>query len=204
MIICWNAFLIFKNICQPVNGTGKITTWTLFRYKGDFHIKKITCAETYAIHESYVFPRDLNNSQIQFGGRTLEILDANAGIAGVKFAPSNLSFVTAGYDHVQFLSPLKQNEIVKCTSYVTGANRRAIEVFTKFEKQDKLTREITPAFIAFCSLIVTNPLNEIDFPELVAETTEEKYLVATYSERLKKRQAELQVNKSILAHLEKH
>lgn len=48
-------------------------------------IEAIKCSDTRAVHESYVFPAQLNNNQIQFGGETLRILDANAGLAGVKF-----------------------------------------------------------------------------------------------------------------------
>ncbi|MEN2324075.1 acyl-CoA thioester hydrolase [Lentilactobacillus otakiensis] len=164
-------------------------------------IKIIKCADTRATHESYVFPAQLNNSQIQFGGETLRILDANAGLAGVKFLPGNLSFVTAGYDHVQFLSPAQPNEILTCISYVTGSHKRAVEVFTKFLTTDTKTKEVKVAFIAFCTLIVTNDMSEIHFPKLIAESDEEKYLLGSYGERLKERNAELADNKAIISHL---
>lgn len=164
-------------------------------------VESITCAQTAAIHESYVFPGDMNNNQIQFGGRTLAILDANAGLAAVKFLPGNLSFVTAGYDHTQFLAPITPGDLSKCTSYVTGANQKAVEVFSKFETYQKRTKKIEPAFISFCTLIITNPLEEIHFPKLIPESDEENYLVAHYQERLLKRQAELRENKTIVAHL---
>lgn len=164
-------------------------------------IEAIKCADTRSIHESYVFPAQLNNSQIQFGGETLRILDANAGLAGVKFLPGNLSFVTAGYDHVQFLSPAQPNDILTCISYVTGSSQRAVEVFTKFLTTDTKTKEVKVAFLAFCTLIVTNKIDEFHFPQLIAESDEEKYLLATYEERLKTRHSELADNKTILGHL---
>lgn len=164
-------------------------------------IETIKCVDTRAVHESYVFPAQLNNSQIQFGGETLRILDANAGLAGVKFLPGNLSFVTAGYDHVQFLSPAQPNEILTCISYVTGSSKRAVEVFSKFLTTDTKTKEVKVAFLAFCTLIVTNPIDEIHFPKLIAESDEEKYLLATYNDRLKIRRAELDDNKTIISHL---
>jgi len=164
-------------------------------------IESIKCADTRSIHESYVFPAQLNNHQMQFGGETLRILDANAGLAGVKFVPGNLSFVTAGYDHIQFLSPAKANDILTCISYVTGCEGRAIEVFTKFLTTDIKTKEVKVAFIAFCTLIVTNTIDEIHFPKLVAESEEEKYLLATYKERLKVRRVELDDNKTTISHL---
>lgn len=164
-------------------------------------IETIKCADTRSIHESYVFPAQLNNSQIQFGGETLRILDANAGLAGVKFLPGNLSFVTAGYDHVQFLSPAQPNDILTCISYVTGSSQRAVEVFTKFLTTDTKTKEVKVAFLAFCTLIVTNKIDEIHFPKLIAESDEEKYLLETYEERLKARHSELADNKTILSHL---
>ncbi len=163
---------------------------------------KIRCAETLAVHEGYVFPGDLNNNQIQFGGRTLEVLDANAGIACVKFLPRQQPFVTAGYDHVQFLAPLTQHDIVTCRSYVTGASGKAVEVFTKIEKTDVATKVVTPAFIAFCSLVITMPIEKVSLPGLIAETDEERYLTTTYPERLKRRQEELRENKQLIAHLQ--
>ncbi|WP_462394794.1 acyl-CoA thioesterase [Lentilactobacillus parabuchneri] len=164
-------------------------------------IEAIKCSDTRAVHESYVFPAQLNNNQIQFGGETLRILDANAGLAGVKFLPGNLSFVTAGYDHVQFLSPARPNEILTCISYVTGSHKRAVEVFTKFLTTDTHTKEVKLAFMAFCTLIVTNDLNDIHFPKLIAENDEERYLLVSYDERLKQRDAELANNKVIRGHL---
>ncbi|MBZ2200003.1 MAG: acyl-CoA thioester hydrolase [Lentilactobacillus hilgardii] len=143
----------------------------------------------------------MNNNQIQFGGRTLEILDANAGLSGVKFLPSHLSFVTAGYDHTQFLAPLTPGDISKCTSYVTGADKKAVEVFSKFEAYNKQTKETKLAFMSFCTLIVTNPLEDVQFPKLIPETAEEVYLVKNYQERLKKRRQELQENKEVVKHL---
>lgn len=164
-------------------------------------VEKITCAQTYAVHESYVFPQDLNNNRIQFGGKTLEILDANAGLSAVKFLPSHLAFVTAGYDHVQFLAPITPDDISTCTSYVTGADHKAVEVFSKFNAFDKKTKTTKVAFVAFCTLVVTNPLDEIDFPQLVAETPEEKYLVQTYPDRLAERKHALADNKDLISHL---
>ncbi|MEY2375478.1 acyl-CoA thioester hydrolase [Lentilactobacillus buchneri] len=164
-------------------------------------IETIKCSDTRAIHESYVFPAQLNNNRIQFGGETLRILDANAGLAGVKFLPGNLSFVTAGYDHVQFLSPARPNEILTCISYVTGSSKRVVEVFTKFLTTDTKTKDVQVAFMAFCTLIVTNEISEIHFPKLVGESAEEKYLLATYDDRLKERHAELADNKTIISHL---
>ncbi|KRL20547.1 acyl-CoA thioesterase [Lentilactobacillus kisonensis] len=164
-------------------------------------IETITCAETYAIHESYIFPADLNNGGIQFGGKTLEILDANAGLAAAKFIPADLSFVTAGYDHVQFVSPATPADILKCTSYVTGTHKRAVEVFTKFATFNKDTKIIKPAFIAFCTLIVTDELQKIQFPKLIAQSDEEKFVCGGYENRLAKRETDLLDNKKILSHL---
>lgn len=164
-------------------------------------IETIKCADTRATHESYVFPAQLNNNRIQFGGETLRILDANAGLAGVKFLPGNLSFVTAGYDHIQFLSPAQPNEILTCISYVTGSHKRAVEVFTKFLTTDTKTKEVKVAFIAFCTLVVTNDISEIHFPQLIAESDEEKYLLASYDDRLRERTTELVDNQVIISHL---
>ncbi|MDM7516386.1 hotdog domain-containing protein [Lentilactobacillus sp. TOM.63] len=164
-------------------------------------IEKMTCAATYAIHESYIFPADLNNGGIQFGGKTLEILDANAGLAAAKFIPADLDFVTAGYDHIQFVSPATPEDILKCTSYVTGADKRSVEVFIKFLTFNKQTRAVRPAFIAFCTLIVMANPQQIQFPKLVPESAEEKFICGGFQDRLASRHTELAANQTILKHL---
>lgn len=164
-------------------------------------IEAVTCSQTYAIHESYVFPADLNNGGIQFGGKTLAIMDANAGLAAAKFIPPALSFVTAGYDHVQFINPATPKDILKCTSYVTGAHGRTIEVFTKFTTFNKDNRKLTPALVAFCTLIVTVRHTPIQLPELIPESEEERFVCSGYEQRLAARKTDLMANKAILGHL---
>ncbi len=163
-------------------------------------INTITCSKTRAINDSYVFYRDLNNSRIQFGGRTLEILDANAGLAAAKFRPQR-DFVTAGYDHVHFLTPLTQSDLVTCVSYVTGAKGKVIEVFTKIIANDTFKDEQKIAFTSFCSLVVK--ADEVSFKKLIPESSEEKYLTSTFAKRQENRQNDLAYNKELVKHLTK-
>ncbi|WP_283678971.1 hotdog domain-containing protein [Lentilactobacillus sp. Marseille-Q4993] len=158
------------------------------------------CSETRSIHESYIFPADLNNNSIQFGGRTLEILDATAGLSIIKFVPG-LKFVTASYDHVHFFSPIRTDDIVECVCYVTGVRKRAIEVFCKFVAMDKMTKEKRVCFLCFTTLMVTEELPETGLPSIEPESDEEKYLVATFPERSERRRSELQESKDVLANL---
>ncbi|AQW21365.1 acyl-CoA thioester hydrolase [Lentilactobacillus curieae] len=161
-------------------------------------MSQVYCKDTRAVHEGYVFPRDLNNSQMQFGGRTLEVLDANAGMAVVKYLPG-VNFVTASYDRVHFYSPISQQTIYKCVSYVTGATTKSVEVFTKFVTQDKDSGDKQVAFTAFCSLVITDQLAEV--PDIVPESSEETYICKGFGVRLEERISELKQSKADLQHL---
>ncbi|GAY73529.1 acyl-CoA thioester hydrolase [Lentilactobacillus kosonis] len=163
-------------------------------------MKRIYCKDTRTVYEGYVFPSNLNNNDIQFGGRTLEILDANAGISVVKFLPG-VPFVTASYDRVHFIKPISEQKIYKCVSYVTGAIPKAVEVFTKFVTQDKVTAAKQVAFTAFCSLVITDK-TVTEVPQVIPESAEEKYLCQDYELRLAERINEFKQNKQLVAKLD--
>ncbi|WP_268912410.1 acyl-CoA thioester hydrolase [Lentilactobacillus sp. SPB1-3] len=162
-------------------------------------MKQVHCEDTKAVCEGYVFPGNLNNNNMQFGGRTLSILDANAGISVVKYLPG-VSFVTASYDRVHFIKPISEQSIYKCVSYVTGASPKAVEVFTKFVTQDKKTGAQQVAFTAFCSLVITERIDEV--PEIVPDSAESKYLCSGYDGRLTERLREFKQNKEFLNHID--
>ncbi len=73
-----------------------------------------------------VLPADTNNYGTIFGGRLLEWADKCAAIAAIRHCRS--SVVTASFDRVDFLRPVKARYFVVMTAEVIAAFRTSIEV----------------------------------------------------------------------------
>ncbi|WP_201308342.1 acyl-CoA thioesterase [Companilactobacillus farciminis] len=158
-----------------------------------------TCQQTRTISERIIFDKDLNDKKTLFGGKTLSLLDENAGLASFKFVKGKIA--TAGYDHINFWSPITTDKYIKMESFVTGVYHRQIEVFTKVISWDIKTDQPEIAFTSFCTLIVLKSNNEIAVPEIIPETAEEKFLCQGFETRLKQRKTEYLRKNEFLGHL---
>ncbi|MFH5810905.1 acyl-CoA thioesterase [Companilactobacillus sp. FL22-1] len=163
-------------------------------------MKQITCQQTKTISERVVFDGDLNDKQTLFGGKTLCLLDENAGLASFKVVRGKVA--TAGYDHLNFWRPITTDKYMRIESVVTGIKGRQVEVFTKVISHDLKTNIKEIAFTGFCTMVVLRSATQIELPTLVPETEEEKYLCAGFEERLQSRQAYLTQKDQFLGHLE--
>ena len=158
-----------------------------------------TCQQTRTISERIIFDGDLNDKQTLFGGKTLSLLDENAGLASFKLVHAKIA--TAGYDHINFWRPITTDKYVKFESFVTGVSGRQIEVFTKIISHDLKTDIEEIAFTSFCTLVVLRAAGEIEIPQIIPETDEEKYLCDSFKTRLQQRQDELKNKDEFLSHL---
>lgn len=158
-----------------------------------------TCQQTRTVSERIIFDGDLNDKQTLFGGKTLELLDENAGLASFKLVRAKIA--TAGYDHVNFWRPITTDKYIKIESFVTGVNGRSIEVFTKIISHDRKTDITEIAFTSFCNLVTLRSANIAELPTIVPETEEEKYLCSGYADRLAARQIEYDAKSEFLSHL---
>jgi len=158
-----------------------------------------TCQQTRTISEKTVFDGDLNDKQTLFGGKTLSLLDENAGLASFKLVQAKIA--TAGYDHINFWRPITTDKYIKIESFVTGVSGRQIEVFTKIISHDLKTGVSEIAFTSFCTLIVLRSATQIVLPELIPETEEEKFLCAGFEKRLAQRQTEHAEKDEFLSHI---
>ncbi|MQS74892.1 acyl-CoA thioesterase [Companilactobacillus halodurans] len=162
-------------------------------------MKQITCQETKTISERIVFAADLNDKQTLFGGKTLSLLDENAGLASFKVVHGKIA--TAGYDHVNFWHPITTEKHIKIESIVTGISGRQIEVFTKIISQDLKDDTSEIAFTSFCTLVALRSNKSLEMPKLVPETKEEQYLCAGFAKRLIERRENFQKKDDFLSHL---
>lgn len=159
-----------------------------------------TCQQTRTVSERIIFDADLNDKQTLFGGKTLSLLDENAGLASFKLVPAKIA--TAGYDHVNFWRPITTDKYIKIVSFVTGVQDRQIEVFTKIISHDLKTDISEIAFTSFCTLVRLRGANQVALPEILPETDEEKYLCAGFEERMQQRAADYAQKSDFLSHLD--
>ncbi|MFD1471402.1 acyl-CoA thioesterase [Companilactobacillus mishanensis] len=163
-------------------------------------MSEVTCDQTRAISDRIIFDGDMNDKGTLFGGKTLSLLDENAGLAAFKY--TNAKVVTASYDHMNFWSPITPRDYIRLQSYVTGAAHRAIEVFSKITTYDVATKQPIIAFTSFCTMVTLKEFGEVDFDTIVPETDEEKYLCSGWSERVQERRIAHQNRHEFLNHLE--
>ncbi|WP_119326875.1 acyl-CoA thioesterase [Companilactobacillus musae] len=158
-----------------------------------------TCQQTRTISERIIFDKDLNDKGTLFGGKTLSLLDENAGLASFKLVHGKIA--TAGYDHINFWKPITTDKYLKMESFVTGVHDRQIEVFTKVITHDLRTDSIEIAFTSFCNMIVLRSNKPVIIPKIVPETNEEKYLCQGFEARLRQRKIDYQQKDEFLSNL---
>ncbi|KRO00183.1 acyl-CoA thioesterase [Companilactobacillus kimchiensis] len=158
-----------------------------------------TCQQTRTVSERIIFDGDLNDKQTLFGGKTLSLLDENAGLASFKLVHAKIA--TVGYDHINFWRPITTDKYIKMESFVTGVSDRQIEVFTKIISHDLKTDVTEIAFTSFCTLMTLRSAGQIELPKIFPETDEEKYLCAGFDERLRQRQQDYLQKDEFMSHL---
>jgi len=158
-----------------------------------------TCQQTRTVSERIIFDADLNDKQTLFGGKTLSLLDENAGLASFKLVHAKIA--TAGYDHINFWRPITTDKYIKIESLVTGVSGRQIEVFTKIISHDLKTDITEIAFTSFCTLMVLRSAAQNELPEIKPETEEERFLCSGFEKRLAQRQADYASKAEFLSHI---
>lgn len=159
--------------------------------------KKITCKQTLVIANHRVFPQDLNNFGFMFGGRMLALLDDVASISVSRF--TRRESVTASIDQFNFIQSFQKDNSVCLETYVSGAGNRSIEVFAKAIGESLFSDERYVGATAFMTFVLRD--SEKIANEIVAESDEEKAVIAGYAQRRASRKAELKANSEIVKHI---
>lgn len=137
-----------------------------------------TCNESRLVHTLGLLPRDLNHSNILYGGKLLDILDNISGTVAIKHSESSL--VTASVDSIDFIKGAKKGDLLYAESYVSGVGNRSIEVFTKFLGNTTRTGEVFFVAIGFTTFTITQ---DKSIPKILPESEEEKNICSGYIER---------------------
>jgi acyl-CoA hydrolase len=112
-----------------------------------------TLMESYTEMTEILLPNDTNNLGRALGGVVLHWMDICGAIAAMRF--SNRQCVTAAMDHVDFISPIDQGEVVAVEAYVFETGRTSLEVKVDVRAENPRTgeeRETTTSFLTFVAL----------------------------------------------------
>jgi acyl-CoA hydrolase len=101
-----------------------------------------------------VLPADTNNYDTIFGGRLLALADKCAAMAAIRHCRTPV--VTASFDRVDFLQPVKARQIVMLTGEVTAAFRTSLETEVTVEAEDPLSGERTKACQARITMVAVD------------------------------------------------
>ncbi|MCC7392534.1 acyl-CoA thioesterase, partial [Candidatus Sumerlaeota bacterium] len=73
-----------------------------------------------------VFPADTNSLGTMFGGSVMARMDKAAVMAAIRYQRG--LFVTISTDGLQFLTPIKQGDIIECIARVAFVGRTSVVV----------------------------------------------------------------------------
>lgn len=138
------------------------------------------CAQTKAIMEKRVHSTDLNLHHTLFGGAIARDMDTIASITATKFCQQKT--VTASFDRLDFISPIKEGEVITLTAFVSGVGTRSFEIYVEMTAHGECyqtQRLVAQAFMTFVLLKAT-PL-----PCIEPQSQKEIAICANYNERKK-------------------
>jgi len=84
-----------------------------------------------------VFPTDTNSQGTLFGGRALSLMDWLAFIVASRFARKPI--VTVASDKVEFLTPVKEGNLIELIGRISRVGRTSITVEIEMYSEDLLT-----------------------------------------------------------------
>jgi acyl-CoA hydrolase len=121
-----------------------------------------------------VFPNDVNNNGSLYGGRLLFWIDMLGGIVAKRHSRCNI--VTASIDSLNFLSPIRQRDIVHLESFINFVGRTSMEIEVRVTSENPLTGELRKTCRAFLTYVAMDESgNPIEVPRLQLESHEEEH-----------------------------
>jgi acyl-CoA hydrolase len=141
-----------------------------------------TPAASRTVMTELVLPEDTNNYGHIFGGRLLALADKCAAMAAMRHC--RMPVVTASFDRVDFLQPVRQGMIVILTSEVNAAFTTSMEVGVRIEAEDPRSGARLATSRALISLVAIDENGRPSpVPPLEPETDEERQRMARARER---------------------
>lgn len=117
-------------------------------------------------------PAHINGSGRLFGGQLLMWIDVVAGVTARRFANSDVT--TACIDHLQFLAPAREGDLLVLVGRVTWTGRTSLEVRvdTFVEKMDGQREMVNRAYLVAVALDEDEKPRRV--PKLALKSEEDK------------------------------
>jgi acyl-CoA hydrolase len=119
-------------------------------------------------------PNDVNGLGTLLGGRIMHLVDIAGAVAAARHARQFV--VTAAFDHMSFLEPVYEGELIVLRASVNRAFRTSLEVGVKVYAENMRAQEeqrhVASAYLTFVALDQNRQKQPV--PPVIAETAEEK------------------------------
>lgn len=132
-----------------------------------------TVAHTHVQMTQVVMPQSTNILGTVFGGEVLSWIDICSGVSAQRHCRT--SVVTASFDEVHFVAPIKHGYVVILNSQVNAVFNSSMEIGTVVVAENPRTGERKVAVRAFCTFVSLDDFgNPVKCPPLIIETKEEQ------------------------------
>jgi acyl-CoA hydrolase len=153
---------------------------------GGNKVKPVPAERSRTVKTSLVLPPDTNQHGTIFGGKVLAYIDEVAAIAAMRH--SQKPIVTASFDSVDFLSPVKEGDTINIEAFVTWTGRTSMEVFAKVTSEKFPSGEERLTATSFVTMVALDENGKpAPVPPVEPHTEEERELYQTAPERQKRR-----------------
>lgn len=145
--------------------------------------------ESMSEYSELALPNDSNGLGNLLGGKVMHLVDLCGALAAMRHARRPV--VTASIDYMNFLLPVKMNQLVLLRSSVNRVFRTSMEVGVKVWVEDLRTGEIrhtSSAYLTFVALDADGAPAES--PQVIPESEEEK---RRYAEAMRRREYRLEM-----------
>ncbi|TFG34650.1 acyl-CoA thioesterase [Candidatus Thorarchaeota archaeon] len=113
-----------------------------------------TVTESRTIMTQTVFPNDVNNNGTLYGGRLLNWIDTLGSIVAKRHSRS--AIVTVSIDSLNFLSPIRQRDIVTLEAWVNFVGTTSMEIEVRVISENPFTGETSKNCRAFLTYVATD------------------------------------------------
>jgi acyl-CoA hydrolase len=132
-----------------------------------------TVKESQSELSELALPNDANGLGNLLGGKLMHLMDIAGSLAAARHARTFV--VTASFDHMNFLAPVRIGQLVLLYSSVNRAFRSSMEVGVKALVEDLRTGERTHAASAYLTFVAVDADRKpTPVPPVVPETDEER------------------------------
>jgi acyl-CoA hydrolase len=120
-----------------------------------------------------VMPQHTNTHGTVFGGEVMSWIDICAGVSAQRHCRTNV--VTASFDDVHFVTPIKHGFVVILESQVNAVFNSSMEISIVVTAENPRTGERKLAVKAYCTFVSLDDFSRpLKCPSLILETDEER------------------------------